>query len=196
MRFKSLDSLKSLTLGKLKEKLDGDAARGGDASVVQIAGMEEQINHRTKGLAETEQQLKELADTVKTSQENGDTQPQPHGPLSELSIDPEDQTQELDEELGIEALDLDADEEIKVVELGAGAATPAEAAREPTKEEEAKEEESKKEEDDSLGNLFSQDEEEENPLANLINSLPDVTAQELLDDLKEINEIIEEWQHH
>jgi hypothetical protein len=48
--------------------------------------------------------------------------------------------------------------------------------------------------DDSLSNLFNQDEEEENPLAALINSLPDVSAQELLDDLQEIKDIIRDGQ--
>jgi hypothetical protein len=47
---------------------------------------------------------------------------------------------------------------------------------------------------DSLNKLFSNDEEEENPLANLIRSMPDVTTEELLDDLNEIKEIIREWQ--
>jgi hypothetical protein len=46
---------------------------------------------------------------------------------------------------------------------------------------------------DSLDSLFSQDEEEVNPLANLINSLPDVSAQEIIDDLNEIKRIIKEW---
>ena len=81
------------------------------------------------------------------------------------------------------------------MEVGSGATAPAEAAtvKELTKEEGGKE--GKKQEEpevDSLNNLFSQDEEEENLLANLINSLPEVTAQELLDDLQEINEIIRE----
>ena len=59
------------------------------------------------------------------------------------------------------------------------------------KKEEKKEE--KPDDDDSLNNLFSNDEEEENPLASLINSLPDVTARELMDDLAEIHRIIKEW---
>jgi hypothetical protein len=49
--------------------------------------------------------------------------------------------------------------------------------------------------EDDLSQLFSQDEEEENPLAALINALPDVSAQELLDDLQEIKMIIRESQH-
>ena len=46
-----------------------------------------------------------------------------------------------------------------------------------------------------LQSLFSQEEEEEHPLANLINFLPDVSVQELEDDIAEIKSIIQEWQH-
>jgi hypothetical protein len=49
------------------------------------------------------------------------------------------------------------------------------------------------ENDDSLNKLFSDQEEEENPLASLIANLPDVTVQELMDDLEEIKKIIREW---
>jgi len=47
---------------------------------------------------------------------------------------------------------------------------------------------------DSLSSLFAQDEEEENPLAGLMHSLPEVDTQELLEDIKEIKGIIEDWQ--
>jgi hypothetical protein len=46
----------------------------------------------------------------------------------------------------------------------------------------------------SIGNIFDNVDDEENPLANLIKVLPDVAATELLDDLKEINDIIKDWQ--
>jgi hypothetical protein len=46
----------------------------------------------------------------------------------------------------------------------------------------------------SIGNIFTDLEEEENPLVNLIKVLPDVAATELIDDLKEINDIIKDWQ--
>jgi len=76
-------------------------------------------------------------------------------------------------------------EEIKVVEVSTGSAAP------PEGEKEAKVADI---DSDSINNLFSDDEEEENPLANLIKSLPDVTAEELIDDLNEIKGIIKEWQ--
>ena len=46
----------------------------------------------------------------------------------------------------------------------------------------------------SISNIFNNIDDEENPLANLIKVLPDVAATELLDDLKEINDIIKDWQ--
>jgi len=46
----------------------------------------------------------------------------------------------------------------------------------------------------SISNIFNNLDDEENPLANLIKVLPEVAASELIDDLKEINEIIKDWQ--
>ena len=45
----------------------------------------------------------------------------------------------------------------------------------------------------SLSGIFSEDEEEENPLANLIKSMPEYTTQEIVEDLNEIQRIIHEW---
>lgn len=181
MRFKSFKNFK---IGILKERPDRDTAEADDTLATQTDALEEQISNRTRDLKEAEQQLRELSSVAKDSEEDEDTPPQPHGPLSELSVEPEDQL--MDEEIDEGTLLGEADDEVKVVEVGAGVAAPAEVEKEPTKEKEA--------EGDSFSNLFSQDEEEENPLANLINSLPDVTAQEILDDLQEIKEIIRERQ--
>ncbi|MFC1990927.1 hypothetical protein ACFLU9_02095 [Chloroflexota bacterium] len=57
-----------------------------------------------------------------------------------------------------------------------------------------KNEPEKEEESDSISDLFSDDEEEENPLASLITSLPDVTATELLEEMKEVQVLLREWQ--
>ncbi|MCX7912272.1 MAG: hypothetical protein N2506_04850 [Dehalococcoidales bacterium] len=45
----------------------------------------------------------------------------------------------------------------------------------------------------SFSELFSTDEDDENPLASLINSLPDVTTEEIMEDIEEVKRIIEEW---
>jgi len=57
-----------------------------------------------------------------------------------------------------------------------------------------KSEEAPKNIKDDFSSLFSEQEEEVNPLANLISSLPEVSAQELLDELEEIKGIIRERQ--
>ena len=189
-------------IGKLKEKPEEDTAGAGDTSDAQIAETEEPLNNKTEDLAETEQPSEELADTVKKSEELEDTPPKPHGPLGELSIEPRDQLQELDEDVNADTLLGEDHEEIQVVEVGAGAeaTAPAEELKvvEVTAEANAPAEEEKKpvkeEASDSLSNLFNDEDVEENPLANLINSLPDVTTQELLDDLEEIQGIISEQQ--
>jgi len=171
-------------IGKSKEKPDSDTAEVSDTLTTLIAGLEEQVDNKTQELEATEQELEELSDTAKDSEADKDAPPQPHGPLSELSVEPGDEL--IDEETDIGTLLGEADEQVQAVEAEAGATAPAEAEKQPATEEES----------DSLDSLFSQEEEEANPLANLINSLPDVTAQELLDDLQEIKEIIREWQQN
>ena len=52
----------------------------------------------------------------------------------------------------------------------------------------------KEEESDSISDLFSDEEEEENPLAGLITSMPDVAAKELLEEIKEVQVLLREWQ--
>jgi hypothetical protein len=87
--------------------------------------------------------------------------------------------------------------EAEAEESSAKASAPVEAEKpsaEAAAQAEAKKETKPADDNDSFNNLFSNEEEEVNPLANLINSLPDVTAQELFDDLKEIKEIIMERQ--
>ena len=186
MRLKGFESLKNLKIGRPKEKPDGDTAEAGDNHATQIANLEEELNHRTKDLEATKQQLRELSNTMNGSEKDEETPPQPHGPLSELTVEPDDKL--MDEETDVDTLLGEADEEAKIVEVevGAGAAAPAEAEKEPAKEEET----------NSFNSLFSQEDDEENPLAALINSLPDVTAQELLYDLQEIKEIMQEKQQN
>ena len=191
---------KSFKIGKSKEKPDKDTAEAGDTLTAQITDLEEQVNNKTKELEATEQELKELSDTAKVSEEDEDTPPQPHGPLDELTVTPEDELFDVGEETDVGALPGEADEGLKVVEVTAGADAPdeglkvVEVAAGADAPAEAEKEPSTEKEDDSINSLFNQEDDEVNPLANLINSLPDVTAQELLDDLGEIKEIIREWE--
>ena len=164
------------------KKNDKDTAVVDDNSDAQVDEPQAQTNDDTENLKETEQPVKELTNEAADSEEDEETKPQPHGPLSELSVDQVDDAR--DDEIDVDPLPEESIEEVEVVKASAEAAAPAET-------EQVTE---KPQEDDSLSNLFSDEEEEENPLANLINSLPDVTTQELLDDLQEIKEIIREWQ--
>jgi hypothetical protein len=196
MRFKSF---KSFNIGKFIGKPDGeDTAEVSETPAAQIAEIEEPLNNKAEDLKETVHPSGELADTANNSEEHENTPPQPHGPLGELLVEPEDELTFNDTD--VSALLENGDEEVTVVKLGAEASAPAE---EPKAVEagvgadappEAEKEPIQEEASDSLHNLFSDEEEEENPLANLINSLPDVTTQELIDDLEEIQGIINEQQ--
>ena len=176
---------KTFKIGKIKEEPDENNAETGDATATQIAGLEEQVNNKTKELEATKQELQELSDKVNGSEEDENTPPQPHGPLDELTVRPDDELV-MDDQADVVTLMGNSEEEVKVTEVVAGEVAPAN----------AENAEVAVDENDSLSDLFSQDEEEVNPLASLINSLPDVTAQELLDDLQEIKEIINEQRHN
>jgi hypothetical protein len=187
---------KSFKIGKSKEKPDKDQNESGDTHTTPIAGMEEHVSERTEDLKATDQELEKLSDTAKDSKEDESASDQPHGPLGELSVEPGDEL--LDEEADAGTLLGETDEEeVKVVKVGADAKAEAEAKVvevEADAKAEAEKESADEGESDSLNNLFSLEEDDVNPLASLIGSLPDVTVQELLDDLAEIDEIIKEWQ--
>ena len=86
MRFKSFQ------IGKSKEKPENDA-EANDTLVTQITNLEEQVSGKTQELEEAEQQLKELSNIMQVSEATKDASSQAHGPLGELTIEPEDQSQ-------------------------------------------------------------------------------------------------------
>jgi hypothetical protein len=201
----SFKNIKGFGLGgkpKDKNQEKPDVSSNDSSKVVE---MKNKLSSRTKGLEETEKKLNGLIADNGTSEASG-----PHGPLVELSLEPgqlETEQETDDEEISVEP----KESVIKVVEMSkipeantpvvteikSGTAgikdiktsdAPAPAA--PADKPEGKPES----EEDSLSNLFSTHDEEVNPLANLISSLPDVTIQELVDDLSEIRGIIKEWQ--
>jgi len=182
---------KNLKLGKSKGEPEEDIIEVDKATANQLTVMNDNISIRTKNLEETTQQLQDLSDALNDSVEEIEML-KPHGPLVELSVDPEDNMMDID-------LDTTADEdlfetatnEIKVVEVSDDVAAQAKS----TGAEEAQPQAAstlgvEESEDDSFKNLFGTEEEEFNPLATLINSLPDVSVQELVDDLQEIKDII------
>ena len=182
---------KTFKIGKPGEEPEEDAIEFSETTVTQIAEMGEQISSKTRDLEKTAAELGKLSSAVDGGNSTGDT-PRPHGPLSELSLDANGDAAAFDEVT--EAGDIQAagtPDDIQLVELNTNAA-PAEAAT-PEGQPDPGAKPAEDDDSDSFNNLFGSEEEEENPLANLIESLPDVTVQELLDDIREINEIIQEW---
>jgi hypothetical protein len=174
MRFKSL---KDFTLGKPKEK-PGDRPAEEDPTRP-ISPTEEKMNGHTGDPEEMAQKIEGL-----TSNSDGDRDSGPHGPIGELSVEPEDR--EDDEITGIDAPEAEAEsqEQVKLVEVSADkepepAAEPTPASADPA---------------NPLSGLFTDEDEEDNPLANLIRSLPDYTTHEIMEDLSELKRIIHEWQ--
>jgi hypothetical protein len=177
---------KGFKFGKNKDKEKGKKSAD-DATSAQIAELEEHIKERTDDLAETEMKLKKLSGKISEIEEIDTSEARPHGPIGELSIAPED---------SLSGVDTDEDEEEAVIEVRKkpGDANPAEAQPEGKYSASTKKPD-KQLDAESLKALFTSEEEEENPLAALINSLPDVSVDELMDDLKEIKDIIKDWQN-
>jgi hypothetical protein len=174
---------KGFKIGKSKEK-DEDVLSG--AMATQIAEMENQLNGHTNNLKQTEKQLNKLSGK-KGHPEGSEDIIRPHGPIGELTLDPEEDPDTADLPPAVENVDTtvkESAEAVKLVEVSAEKAPPPPA------------EKASKPQDigESLNQLFSSDEEEENPLASLIRALPEVDVNELMDDLTEIKGIIKDWQ--
>jgi hypothetical protein len=196
MRIKAFENF---SLGKLgnKNKKDGSAEK--ETRSAKIANLEAKVKGKTKDLKKAAEQLDELKDEDVIEIPIIDVPVRPHGPAAELTLDGENSDNsgiKPDEFIGDEPVILGGEIKVAAVNLDtlatakiAPAPAPAPAASLPVEEKKV----TKLDDADSLNNLFSQDEEEENPLASLINSLPDVTVRELMDDLAEIHRIIKEW---
>ena len=123
----------------------------------------------------------------------------PHAPLQELSLE-SDGVEENGAPVAVDEGEIAIEEEgepIKLVELQPAApsqVSPVPPPPAPAATPAAKTEAGSMDIAASISNIFNNIEEEENPLANLIKALPDVAATELIDDLKEINDIIKDWQ--
>jgi hypothetical protein len=194
----------NLSLGKLGSKNKKDIPATKDTKAAKVAEIEKKMSGKAKKLEKAAEELHELAATKDITKIIDTAPARPHGPAGELEVEPEDQETSagitLDEVENIDSIKLG--EEIKIAEVSAvkvaaAKAAPTAAAKATSSPAPAAPVEEKKEakpdDNESLNNLFSTNEEEENPLASLINSLPDVTARELIDDLSEIHRIIKEW---
>ncbi|OGO20788.1 MAG: hypothetical protein A2Z15_01995 [Chloroflexi bacterium RBG_16_50_11] len=175
---------KGFKFGKSKDSGKGKTPAG-DVKTKHIAKMEEQLKDRTDNLMQTEKKLKRLSDRVNDMAEINDAPVRPHGPVEELALEPEntDDEAEPNEKTTGAALEENIDD-IKLLEI-----EPKSNAPPPTEKEDKNNLDT-----DSLKALFTHEEDEENPLINLINSLPDITVDELTEDLKEIKDIIRDWQ--
>jgi len=206
-----IKAFENFSLGKLGNKNKTDSPVKKDAKAVKTADREAKASQKTKDLKKAAAAPDEIKDEDVIEIPTVDIPVRPHGPTAELTLDEEiggSSGLKLDEQISDEPVILGG--EIKVAPvtietLGAMKAAPnpvpvsvitptpvsapAPAATLPVEEKK----EDKPAESDSLNNLFSQDEEEENPLDSLIKSLPDVTVRELMDDLAEIHRIIKEW---
>jgi hypothetical protein len=206
---------KSFKIGKTGEQSIEETGQKETVTSTEVADMEEKINNKTKRLKDAENQLKGLADSTNSPEGDDDNEiPGPHGPLIELTLEPGDELLDLDTEAELNTL-MDTDEKgevqvINVVEAGnkdiaeaddkstdkAGdkVADKTEEKDKSEQNEEAKPDKAPQDSGNDFNNLFSDEEEEVNPLSNLINSLPEVSAQELINELEEIKEIIRERQ--
>jgi hypothetical protein len=184
---------KGIKMGKSKEKDKKDKVEKAQA----VAEEEQTASDESPEKGDEESQIPSELTTDEA------TQPGPHKPLAELSLDAagDMEDDEFDAEISEGNLLEENKEEVKLVELktendamageeSSGLDTDAAAPEEKPKEK--VKEEKPKSEDDSFSSLFVDTEEEENPLATLIDSLPDVSAQEIINDINELKEIMRE----
>jgi hypothetical protein len=177
---------KGLKFGKKKDKEEEEEKPPADDAVsTNISELEEQLKERTENLTQTEMKLKKLSGKINDIEEIETSEPHPHGPIGELSIEPEDSLSgvDIDEEENAETEYVKEPEDSKQDEAQTES-EPSTSTKKPDKQLDA----------ESLKALFTHEDEEENPLAPLIGSLPDVSVDELMDDLKEIKDIIRDWQ--
>ena len=155
-----------------------------DSLVTQISNLEELVTERTKNLENAKEELSQLVNASESSGEDKkeaeaqEEAARPHRPRGELVVEPEGEV--VIEEENLEISVEKADEQGEKQEQGG------EQEKESGQEMEGG--------DDSLSNLFNQDEEEVNPLAGLISSLPEITAEELLNEARAIEATLSEEQ--
>ncbi len=148
------------------------AAEKKDPLVVQISNLEELVNKRTKDLEEAKRQLVQLHDSGEDRQnkDNKDAK------VEQLFSQP-NQTK-------AESKPSAQPQAAQPVEMKA--ATP------PQKADTGEAKKENKETDSQSLDLFSNEEVEENPLAGLITSLPNVTAEELIKEVQEVTTMLRE----
>ena len=203
------------SLGSLIEKRKKSKPAAEDGQAVEITEIKVRKNGKVNNTDKAAGQLKIPAPEAIVALASDVVPVRPHGPAAELTLEAEDlqagdhvtldevgsdKLARLEEEAkiaGVSAQKAAASRAAPSATAAPQAAAPAAAATVTAAAPAAPEKEDKKEDNkedaDSLNKLFSTQEDEENPLASLINSLPDVSVRELMDDLAEIQRIIKEW---
>jgi len=167
-----------------------------NATFTEVVGMEEKIINKTRELQDAAKQLKGLYDSAISTEEDEDDTPVLHGPLIELTVEPVENLVDLDAETEASRSIDTSEKEQKIIVVALSNKKPVKATNKRKKEIKNKQGEATKQDDmpqrgnDESGNFFSAVEEEPNPLANLIKTLPEVSTQEILNELEEIKEII------
>ena len=123
---------KGFKFGKAKD--NGKAkAPDGDNTAAPITELEEQLKDRTNNLKQAEENLLKLSDKMDDIAEIEVTKVQPHGPIDELSIEPEDSLNGVDTDQEVEDTETalaegEEEEKVKLVEVSAESkpASPAE----------------------------------------------------------------------
>ncbi len=162
----------------------GETVPGEEARVKKIENLEEMVNKRRLDLEEAKQQLNQLINTVADSEPLKD-----EATVEALFTQPGQ---------AAEGLPIPKKEEVVVKEADLKALLKDEGGKKAESKSEVKVEakpETKPEskgKDDAMAGIFEQQAEEENPLQSLINSLPDVTAMELLNEAREVSIILHE----
>lgn len=147
-------------------------AEAEETLVKQISGLEDMVNKRTRELEDAKVQLSQLStvaegtDGTKEEAQVEELFTQPNQPAGESPVPTEE---------GAPAEEKEPDALL-------------------TETEEKEKEPGSEGESDMLSDIFNQEDEEENPLVGLISTLPDVAAAELLDEAKEIEKMMQEWQ--
>jgi len=204
-----LKNFKGLPLGKLKEKEAESGVVIEGPTAEQLSEMQKKLNGRKKDLEAATRQIQDLV-SISEMDIDDDEPIGPHGPIQELTL--EDIPEE-DEDILAPPEDMNENEpavHTMKIKTSVSADVPEEdlelkemmdtSLQEGTDSEtegsnEAEKQEGETDLSNSFGDRFEDDEDDENPLAALIKNMPDVSVQELIDDIDEIKGIIKEWQH-
>jgi len=150
-----------------------DSADGKDPLVTQITSLEELVSKRTRDLEEAKKQLSELHEATGIPDEEDDSDDLP---ISELFVQPNQMKGEPPAAAAVEPPVVLTDTEPLPEKATVAEGKPEDSAA-----------------NEAMSGFFSSDEEEENPLTGLIDSLPEVTAEELVEEARQVTAMLREW---